>query len=97
MGCGLQSKGFRGCVSRLATGGACVILGASRGMPDTWYQRLWHFIQNRGFLGTAWWLSLRGHPTVSLVSPCKVLVVGLSPLSETTYPTGHDIPNDGTL
>jgi hypothetical protein len=25
------------------------------------------------------------------------LVVGLSLLSETTYPTGHDIPNDGTL
>jgi hypothetical protein len=24
------------------------------------------------------------------------LVVGLSPLSETTYPTGHDIPNDGS-
>jgi hypothetical protein len=24
------------------------------------------------------------------------LVVGLSLLSETTYPTGHDIPNDGT-
>jgi hypothetical protein len=25
------------------------------------------------------------------------LVVGLSPLSETTYPIDHDIPNDGTL
>jgi hypothetical protein len=24
------------------------------------------------------------------------LVVGLSPLFETTYPTGHEIPNDGT-
>jgi hypothetical protein len=24
------------------------------------------------------------------------LIVGLSPLSWTTYPTGHDIPNDGT-
>jgi hypothetical protein len=24
-------------------------------------------------------------------------VVGLSPLSETTYPTGHNIPYDGTL
>jgi hypothetical protein len=24
------------------------------------------------------------------------LVVGLSPLSETTYPTGHEIPNDGS-
>jgi hypothetical protein len=25
------------------------------------------------------------------------LVVGISPLSETTYPTSQDIPNDGTL
>jgi hypothetical protein len=24
-------------------------------------------------------------------------VVSLSPLSENTYPTGHDIPSDGTL
>jgi hypothetical protein len=24
------------------------------------------------------------------------LVVGLSPLSETTYSTGHDVPNDGS-
>jgi hypothetical protein len=24
-------------------------------------------------------------------------IVGPSPLSETTYPTGRDIPNDGTL
>jgi hypothetical protein len=24
------------------------------------------------------------------------LVVGLSPLSETTYSTGHEIPNDGS-
>jgi hypothetical protein len=24
------------------------------------------------------------------------LVVGLSPLSETTYPTDHEIPNDGS-
>jgi hypothetical protein len=24
------------------------------------------------------------------------LVVSLSPLSETTYPTGHDNPNDGS-
>jgi hypothetical protein len=36
-------------------------------------------------------------PCVGL--PCKVLnqlVVGLSPLSETTYPTGQEIPNDGS-
>jgi hypothetical protein len=24
------------------------------------------------------------------------LVAGLSPLSETTYPTSHEIPNDGS-
>jgi hypothetical protein len=39
------------------------------------------------------------NPTVCLGLPCKVLnqlVVGLSPLSETTYPTGHNIPNDGS-
>jgi hypothetical protein len=35
-------------------GGARVILGASRGMPDSRYQRPWPFIPNRGFLGTAW-------------------------------------------
>jgi hypothetical protein len=41
-----------------------------------------------------------GHRTVCLGIPFKVLnqlVVGLPPLSETTYPIGHDIPNDGTL
>jgi hypothetical protein len=76
-----------------------VILGASRGMPDSRYQRLWPFVPNRGFLGTAWWLSLWGHPTVCLGLPCKVLnqlVVDLSPLPEITYPIDHDIPNDGT-
>jgi hypothetical protein len=50
-------------------------------------------------LGTVWWLSSRGHPTVCLGLPCKVLnqsIVGLSPLSETTYSTSHQIPNDGS-
>jgi hypothetical protein len=35
---------------------------------------------------------------VCLDPPCKVInqsVVGLSPLSETAYPTGHDILYDG--
>jgi hypothetical protein len=88
-----------GCVSRLATGGARVNLGASRGMPDNWYQRLWPFIPIREILGTAWWLSSRGHPTVCLGLPCKVIyqsIVGLSPLSETTYSTSHEITNDGS-
>jgi hypothetical protein len=76
-----------------------VSLGASRGMPDNRYQRLWPFISIRGFLGTAWLLSSRGHPTVCLGLPCKVInqsIVGLSPLHETTYSTGHEIPNDGS-
>jgi hypothetical protein len=72
---------------------------ASRGIPDSLHQRLWPFIPTRGFLGTVWWLSSRGHPTVCLVLPCKVLnqsIVGLSPLSETTYSTSHEIPIDGS-
>jgi hypothetical protein len=44
-------------------------------------------------------LSSRGHPTVCFGPPCKVLnqlVVVLSPLSETTYSTSHEIPNGGS-
>jgi hypothetical protein len=50
--------------------------------------------------------TLRQHLTSALVlvqpdnsKPCKVLnqsIVGLSPLSETTYSTIHEIPNDGS-
>jgi hypothetical protein len=43
-----------GNIARLATGGTRVILGASRGMPDSRYRRLWPLIPNRGFVGTAW-------------------------------------------
>jgi hypothetical protein len=32
----------------------------------------------------------------STLQALNQLVVGLSPLSETTYPTGDDIPNDGS-
>jgi hypothetical protein len=73
--------------------------GASRSMPDSLHQRLWPFIPTRGFLGTIWWMSSWGHPTVCLGLPCKVLnqsIVGLSSLSETTYSTSHKIPNDGS-
>jgi hypothetical protein len=76
-----------------------VTLAASRGMPDNRYQRLWPFIPNRGLLGTAWWLSSRGHPTVCLGLPRKVLnqlVGGLSPFSKTTYPSSLEILNDGS-
>jgi hypothetical protein len=37
---------------------------------------------------------------VCLGLPCKVInqsVVGLSPSSETIYPTSHDIPYDGIM
>jgi hypothetical protein len=73
--------------------------GASWGMPDSLHQRLWPFVPTRGFLGTVWWLSSRGHPTVCLGPPCKVLnqsIVGLSLLFETTYSTSHEIPNDAS-
>jgi hypothetical protein len=52
--------------------------GASRGIPDSLHQRLWPFIPTRGFLGTVWWLSSRGHPTVCLGLPCKVWIIRLS-------------------
>jgi hypothetical protein len=76
----------------------CMVnLGASRGLPDSLHQILWPFISTWGFLGTVWWLSSWGHTTVCLGLPSKVLnqsIVGLSPLSETTYSTSHEIPND---
>jgi hypothetical protein len=49
---GISLSLLLGCVSRLATCGARVSLGALRGMPDNRYQRLWPFIPTRGFLGT---------------------------------------------
>jgi hypothetical protein len=52
--------------------------GASRGIPDSLHQRLCPFIPTRGFLGTVWWLSSRGHPTVCLGLPCKVWINRLS-------------------
>jgi hypothetical protein len=67
-----------GCVSRLATGGvwwvrvprgvyriACTKDCKIRSRPED-------------FLGTAWWLSSRGHPTVCLGLPCKVWINRLS-------------------
>jgi hypothetical protein len=52
--------------------------GASRGIPDSLHQILWPFIPTRGFLGTVWWLSSRGHPTVCLGLHCKVRISRLS-------------------
>jgi hypothetical protein len=36
------------------------------------------------------------HVFRSTLQGLNQLVVSLSPLSETTYPTGHEIPNDGS-
>jgi hypothetical protein len=68
----------------------------SGGIPDSLVPRTVISIPNRGSVGTAWSVStLLGHRSVCLGLPCKVLnqsIVGLSPLSETAYSTGHDIP-----
>jgi hypothetical protein len=72
---------------------------ASRGIPDSLHQRLWPFIPTRGFLETVWWLSSRGASHRVFRSTLQGLnqsIVGLSPLSETTYSTSHEISNDGS-
>jgi hypothetical protein len=76
-----------------------VIPGTSRGIPDSLHQRLWPFIPTRGFLGTAWEVVLAG--ATYRVFRCTLqglnqLIVGFSPLSETTYSTSHEISNDGS-
>jgi hypothetical protein len=76
-----------------------VTLGISRGMPDSLHQRLWPFIPTRGFLETAWESCLSGAAYRVFGSTLQGLnqsIVGLSPLSETTYSTSHEIPNDGS-
>jgi hypothetical protein len=76
-----------------------VIPGISRGISDSLHQRLWPFIPTRGFLGTAWEVVLAGATYRVFRSTLQGLnqsIVGLSPLSETTYSTSHEIPNDGS-
>jgi hypothetical protein len=68
-----------------------VIPGISRGMPDSLHRRLRPFIPTRGFLGTAY------RVFGSTLQGLNQSIVGLSPLSETTYSTSHVIPNDGSL
>jgi hypothetical protein len=73
--------------------------GILRGIPDSLHQRLWPFIPTRGFLETAWESCPFGGslPCVwSTLQGLKQSIVGLSPLSETTYSTSHEIPNDGS-
>jgi hypothetical protein len=76
-----------------------VILGISRGIPDSLHQRLWPFIPTRGFLETAGEIVLLGAAYRVFGFTLQGLnqsIVGLSPLSETTYSTRHEIPNDGS-
>jgi hypothetical protein len=73
--------------------------GTSRGIPDSLHQRLWPFIPTRGLLGTVWEVVLAGAAYRVFRSTLQGLnqsIVGLSPLSETTYSTSHEIPNDGS-
>jgi hypothetical protein len=72
--------------------------GISWGILDSLHQRLWPFIPTRGFLGTPWEVVLAGATYRVFRSTLQGLnqsIVGLSPLSETTYSTSHEIPNDG--
>jgi hypothetical protein len=85
-------------LSRLATSGACVTLGASRCMSDNRYQRLVFYHELKIF-GNRLMVVLVGAPYRmfrSTLQGLNQLVAGLSPLSETTYPTSHEIPNDGS-
>jgi hypothetical protein len=64
-----------------------VTLGASRGMPTSLVPKTARSDPKPRTFGTVWWLSSRGHPTMCLDLPCKVInqsIVGLSPLFETT-------------
>jgi hypothetical protein len=73
--------------------------GSSRGISDSLHQRLWPFIPTRGFLGTTWEVVLAGAAYRVFGSTWQGLnqsIVGLSLLSETTYSTSHEIPNDGS-
>jgi hypothetical protein len=72
--------------------------GISRGISDRLHKRQWPFISTRGFLGPAWEVVLAGaayHVFRSTLQGLNQSIVGLSPLSETTYSTSHEIPNDG--
>jgi hypothetical protein len=74
--------------------------GISRGMPDSLHQRLWPFIPIGGFWKWPGKVVLSGAAYRVFRSTLQGLnqsIVGLSPLSETTYSTSHKIPNDWSL
>jgi hypothetical protein len=54
-----------------------------------------YYLQTEEWWEPPCWWTLGEGTFVCLGPPCKVMnqsIVGLSPSSETTYPTGHDIP-----
>jgi hypothetical protein len=72
--------------------------GASQGIPDSLHQRL-AFYPDPWIFGNRLVVVLAGAPHRVFRSTLQGLnqsIVGLSPLSETTYSTGHEIPNDGS-
>jgi hypothetical protein len=75
-----------------------VSLVASRGSPDSWHQRLAFYPDPRIF-GNRLVVVLAGASHRVFRSTLQGLnqsIVGLSPLSETTYSTSYEIPNDGS-
>jgi hypothetical protein len=77
-----------------------VIPGTSRGIPDSLHQRLWPFIPTpRIFWELPEKVVLAGaayRVFGSTLQGLKQSIVGLSPLSKSTYSTSHEIPNDGS-
>jgi hypothetical protein len=72
--------------------------GASRGMLKSLHQRLAFYSDPRIF-GNRLVVVLVGashHVFRSILKGLNQSIVGLSPLSETTYSTSHEIPNDGS-
>jgi hypothetical protein len=70
--------------------------GASWGMPDSLHQRLRFDLDPKSF-GNCLVVVLAGASHRVFRSTLQGLnqsIVGLSPLSETTYSTSHEIPND---
>jgi hypothetical protein len=70
--------------------------GTSRGISDSLHQRLW---PDQRIFGNRLVVVLAGasHRVFrSTLQGSNQSIVGLSPLSETTYSTSHEIPNDGS-
>jgi hypothetical protein len=72
--------------------------GASRGIPDSLHQRLCFDPDPKSFGNRLVVVLTRASHRVfrSTLQGLNESIVGLSPLSETTYSTSHEIPNDGS-